>query len=958
MSNPRHFPFLVYGLISATFSSGSCAHELPPEPRNPQVALNAGDHISILGSGFADRTQHHGWLETFLHSERPDLQLSIRNLGLTGDRINHRPRNQGFPSPDEYLTLCKTNVIFAMFGFNESFDGKPDEFEQEVEKWVAETLAKDYSGNGAPQIVLFSPIAHEDLQNPNYPNGRENNLRLGAYSEAIRDAAVSTGVGFVDLFSISQKLYRSHEAPLTENGIHPTEFGSRVFGEQMAWSLLGNRPKMNHKKLADVRKAVLHKNWFWFNRYRATDGNDVWGGRSHLKFTDGQTNRTVLMNELKQLVLMTDHEDSVIWSVAQGTHPPTANAAIPKDIPVISNIGNEQLQGGRSKTGSTDYMSPEESLEHLTLDAGIEAGVFASEVMFPELVNPVGMGVDTQGRLWVAAWKTYPKWKPTGEMEDRLLILPDSDRDGVADKAITFAKVHNPTGFEFWNGGVIVVSAPDILFLKDTDGDDVADIRIRILSGLDSADTHHAANNLIFGPDGFIYFQRGVFHVSNVESPWSTNQESTTSGMYRFNPRTSEFSFHAPNSPNPHGISFDYWGYHFATDGTGGRAFQVKPNGKGGFQMRKLLDHTVRPVPASEVLSSAHFPPEMQGRFLILNSIAFLGIKQYDLSYNTETGEVNGTEIPDLLVSEDRNFRPTDFVIGEDGAGYVSDWSNAIIGHMQHNVRDPNRDHAHGRILRLTVPGRELSPRTSIDGESIAVLLDHLKHPINGVRQRARVELSERDTAEVIKEAKKWLEQFDPQSKEDAHHLLEGLWLHQQHNVVDQELLSTLLQSPEPHARIAAQTVRQFWEHNSSKPVDPALVEAEGTTQEQKPDEDAIVIRAVPEEMLFDVTSFTVKSGQPVKIWFANPDFMPHNLILGVPGSAEEIGKAAEALGSQGFARSFIPDSDKVLAATKLINYQEHAVLEFTAPTVPGDYDYLCTFPGHWMRMRGIMKVR
>ena len=62
--------------------------------------------------------------------------------------------------------------------------------------------------------------------------------------------------------------------------------------------------------------------------------------------------------------------------------------------------------------------------------------------------------------------QTYPKWEPLKEMEDRLLILPDENRDGVADKAITFAKVHNPTGFEFWNGGVLVGSAPDIWFLK------------------------------------------------------------------------------------------------------------------------------------------------------------------------------------------------------------------------------------------------------------------------------------------------------------------------------------------------------------------------------------------------------------------------------------------------------------------------------------------------------------
>ena len=90
-------------------------------------------------------------------------------------------------------------------------------------------------------------------------------------------------------------------------------------------------------------------------------------------------------------------------------------------------------------------------------------------------------------------------------MNDALLILPDDNGDGVADRVIEFAKVHNPTGFTFWNGGVIVVSQPDILFLKDTDGDDKADVRQIILQGLDSADTHHAANSLVIGPDGGLF---------------------------------------------------------------------------------------------------------------------------------------------------------------------------------------------------------------------------------------------------------------------------------------------------------------------------------------------------------------------------------------------------------------------------------------------------------------------
>ena len=127
-----------------------------------------------------------------------------------------------------------------------------------------------------------------------------------------------------------------------------------------------------------------------------------------------------------------------------------------------------------------EYLGGVEAIEKMTVADGLEVNLFASEEMFPELVNPVQLQVDAKGRIWVAVWATYPKWEPLKEMNDRLLILTDTDGDGVADEAKTFAYIHNPTGFEFWGGGVIVASAPNLWFLKDTDGDDVADVIIPI----------------------------------------------------------------------------------------------------------------------------------------------------------------------------------------------------------------------------------------------------------------------------------------------------------------------------------------------------------------------------------------------------------------------------------------------------------------------------------------------
>ena len=112
------------------------------------------------------------------------------------------------------------------------------------------------------------------------------------------------------------------------------------------------------------------------------------------------------------------------------------------------------------------------------------------------------------------------------------------------------------------------------------------------------------------------------------------------------------------------------------------------------------------------------------------------------------------------------------------------------------------------------------------------------------------------------------------------------------------------------------------------------------------------------EKMQYDTKSFDVKAGEKVKLTFTNPDYLPHNLVIVQPGSADEIALAGISLGAKGFETGFVPDSDKIIASTSLIDHGESQVLNFTAPTTPGDYQFVCTFPGHAPLMRGVMKVR
>ncbi len=968
-------------------------------------AFRKGDRVAILGNGLAERMQHDGWMETLFQSELTGQDVSFRNMSVSGDRPNNYPRSKGFLEMDEYLRHVQADVVFAMFGYNESFAGQKgtNPFKAQLIEFVKKIRGIKPNGKSFPRIVLFSPIAFQDLKNRNLPRGKVHNRNLALYADAVADAARQAGVQFVDLFNPTLTLFNSAAEPLTINGAHLNEKGNRQVAQIIAKALLNKEVKAGESQ-ESLRQAVLDKNWHWFNRYLATDGNDIWGSRSKLRFVDDQSNAEVLQHELVMLDAMTANRDQHIWRLASGQSSKVDDSKVPAPLPVVSNVGGGSISSSAIKEGSTKYLSPKESLSRMAVRDDFEINLFADEKQFPELINPVQMQVDAQGRIWAAVWPTYPMWEPMQPMNDALVILPDDNNDGKADRIIEFAKVHNPVGFEFWNGGVLVTSGPDLLFLRDNDGDDKADERYVILQGLGTSDTHHSANNLIYGPDGGIYWQSGVFLQHNHEHPWGPSLNTSASAMYRFDPRRHTIAFHASNSPNPHGTTFDYWGYQYATDGTGGRAYQVVPHGD-AWKMRSLLGKEVRPVPACEIISSDNFPDSMQGDFLICNTIGFLGVKQYklhrdgdfvmtkksgtwengkEISSKSKFGEVwgtpsgqklsvikdlsNGSQIQEesvgFMLSGDKNFRPTDSIFGGDGALYVSDWQNVIIGHMQHNVRDPNRDDKHGRIFRIINKKKPLQKPVAIDGQPIGILLTNLMHPVDGVRHRTRVELSERDSSEVIKATQEWMKQFDPKKKEDAHHLLEALWVHQQHNHRNNRLLNQMLKSPDRHARMAALTVQHHW-YNADPAKGSQVIEEEHIEEGGKSGVIAdttelttVRIGTIPEKMKFDLAEFSVKAGKAIKLIFVNPDFMPHNIVMVNPNKADEVGQAAINLGAAGFDVAFVPQSKEILWASKLIDHQGEDVIEFKAPTTPGDYQYVCTFPGHHFVMRGLMKVR
>ncbi|MBM3875546.1 MAG: azurin [Verrucomicrobia bacterium] len=812
--------------------------------------------------------QHHGWLETLIAAKFPKHDLVFRNLAASGDEVGGfleavpkddksatpvskvaseaaaakvargnkvlRNRSDNFGSNDDWLRLVKADVVFAFFGFNESFAGEAGlaKFKAELDVFVKETKAKNYGGQGAARLVLFSPLALEKHPDPNLPDPAARNAVLQQYTAAMDEVAKANHVPMVNLFTISQAAYaRAAKArqSLTFNTAHLTEAGDKAIAPDIFRALFGQSPPTG--RLDKLRDAILDKNAEWHARYRTVDGFNVYGGRSALAFTPGKagfkqnernpeapyiSNYQTMQDEMKQRDLKTENRDRRVWAVAKGL-----------DIKVDdSNLPPVRMLPASNKPDIKPFLSGEDTIKHITVAKGLKITLVADEVRFPDLVSPVQMAFDTRGRLWVAAWPSYPELRPTDRVKDKLLVF-ELGADGKASKVSTYLDGLNcPTGFQFHKDGVLAMQAPDLWFVRDTNGDGKADWKERVLMGIDSADSHHTANSMCYGPGGDTFLSDGVFHRTQVET-LDGPVRNTDGAIFRYEPFTHKFERYVPYGfANPHGRVFDYWGNDFITDATGnanyfGPAFSghIDFPAKHG-NLKKFWNNPSRPCPGTAILSSRHFPDEFQGNFLNINVIGFQGI--YRAKFSEDGAGIKGESLEHLLQGDNAmipNFRPICAAVAPDGSLYFCDWAKELIGHMQHHIRDPHRDKTHGRIYRITAEGRPLLPVVKIDGQPVEALLNALKTPEDDVRTRAKIELSKHDTAKVVAAVRKWADALDKSDKEYEHHMMEALWVHQWHNVVNEPLLKRMLRSTDPRARAAATRVLCYWRDRVTDPL-------------------------------------------------------------------------------------------------------------------------------------------
>ena len=430
--------------------------------------------------------------------------------------------------------------------------------------------------------------------------------------------------------------------------------------------------------------------------------------------------------------------------VASGLKPFEYEAA---EVPTYATEARQWGIAGEPVKKMQLPLQPAESAKHLVLPPGFEAKLFAAD---PEIFKPIAMTWDHRGRLWVAETIDYPnELKPRDQGRDQIRILEDTDGDGKADKFTLFAdKLSIPTSLVCADGGVIVHMAPDTIFLKDTDGDDRADVRKVLFTGWGTNDTHAGPSNLRYGHDNWVY---GIVGYAGFRGRIGDEDHRFGQAIYRFRPDGSKLEVLRGTSNNSWGVGLSEEGLVFGSTANGcPSVFLPIPNryyeGVRGWTSSVLqsIADTNRFFPVTENVRQVDY----FGGFTAGAGHALYTARNYPKTYwnatafvaeptghliATFTLERRGSEFAshngwNLVASDDEWTSPILAEVGPDGNVWFVDWYNFII---QHNPTPrgyktgkggayeiPYRDKTHGRIYRLahkdaprpTAPIRALDP--------------------------------------------------------------------------------------------------------------------------------------------------------------------------------------------------------------------------------------------------------
>ncbi len=422
-----------------------------------------------------------------------------------------------------------------------------------------------------------------------------------------------------------------------------------------------------------------------------------------------------------------------------------------------------------------------ESIKHLAVPPGLEPRLYAGE---PQVYKPVALAFDHRGRAWISETVDYPNdLRRQGEGHDRITICDDTDGDGRADKFTVFAdNLSIPTSLAFANGGLVVHQAPDTLFLKDTDGDDKADVRATLFTGWGTGDTHAGPSNLRHGFDNWLY---GIVGYSGFRGEIGGEHHEFRQGIYRFKPDGSKLEFLRNTTNNSWGVGLSEEGLVFGSTANGcpsvflpvaNRYYEKVRGMQGPGAMQSIADSN-RFFPATDKVRQVDF----HGGFTAAAGHALYTARAFPASYWNRvafvaepTGhlvagfalERKGSDFAshnafNLVASDDEWTAPIVAEVGPDGSVWVVDWYNYIV---QHNPTPkgfetgkgaayvtPLRDKTHGRIYRIAPTGAAVAATsTKLDPGDAPGLVAALGHDNLLWRLHAQRLLVERGKRDVV----------------------------------------------------------------------------------------------------------------------------------------------------------------------------------------------------------------
>lgn len=260
-----------------------CGLEIPAFGQDTEVrSFSEGERIVLIGNTLADRLQHFGWLETRLQLAHPELGLTIRNLGWSGDEVGLMPRPLDFGPLETHLEDWEADTILMCFGSNESFRGVAgvEKFRADLRALMERLRSHQFNGSTPPRLVLVSPIAHEQLGEP-WPDAGPRNVELERYTRIMEEEAELADVQMIDLFRPTRTLMSGNRGkPLTINGIHLTDDGYRLVSEVMALELGISDPlPKNVSGVQNLRDLIIEKNRQFLLRWRPVNAEYVFGRR-------------------------------------------------------------------------------------------------------------------------------------------------------------------------------------------------------------------------------------------------------------------------------------------------------------------------------------------------------------------------------------------------------------------------------------------------------------------------------------------------------------------------------------------------------------------------------------------------------------------------------------------------------------------------------------------------------